>query len=111
MLFPGTELFLLVDQLLCATACTIAAARIEAEAGGLAGEGFLLFSVHGLWRALCVSVGSVFSCSFVHPSGNERPCGFNNTTLLCRRRPRFNFTYQQCTVGKSTVLHVLGLVE
>lgn len=46
--FPGTDLILLIDQLPFATACTIAAARIkaEAEAGGPAGESFLLFSVH-----------------------------------------------------------------
>lgn len=41
-----TFYLLLIDHLPYVTACTIAAARINAEAEGLAGESFLLFSVH-----------------------------------------------------------------
>ena len=79
MLVPGTDLLPLIGQLPYATACTIAAASIEAGAGGPAGKSSLLFSVHwqlGLERS--VSVSSVLSYSFELPRGKVRLYCFNN---------------------------------
>lgn len=64
-LFPGSDLLLVVDHLPNMTACTIFAARIEAEVGegrgggGVAEESLLLFSVScqlGVEKFVCLWV-------------------------------------------------------
>lgn len=54
-----------------------------------------------------MSVRSVLTCRFVHPSENWRLYGINNPIMLCCRLLRLNVTYQACTFGVSTlVLHI-----
>lgn len=83
MLFPSTDLLLPIDQLPYVTARAVTAARIEAQVGGLAGESSFVFCAQAAEaREVCVSVGSVPTCSFVHPSGNGRLYGINNQYIF-----------------------------
>lgn len=73
--------FLLVDQLSYVSACTIATARIEAEAGGLTGRSAHLFYVQRL--EVCVSVSGVFSFCLLQPSVKGRLYGISNLIMPC----------------------------